>query len=91
MRRRFATVRLIFFVSLVVAIFWLGDYFLPAPMVDHVRAAMGIPPFAAGFPSFFFNLVLLLPQAFMSVYLPAVLYAYYLGQTESAQEKGRSA
>ena len=91
MKRKFATVRLIFLVSLIVAIFWLGDYFLPAPMIGKVRAAMGIAPFAAGLPSFFFNLVLLLPQAFMSVYLPAVLYAYYLGQTASAQEKGRTA
>ncbi len=91
MKRKFATVRLIFWVSLIVAIFWLADFFLPAPMIGRVRAALGIAPFAAGFPSFFFNLVLLLPQAFMSVYLPAVLYTYYVGQTASAQEKGRSA
>ena len=90
MKRWFATVRLIFLVSLIVAIFWLADFFLPAQGLGRVRAALGIPPFAKGLPSFFFNLVLLLPQAFFSVYLPAVLYAYYTGQTASAQEKGRT-
>jgi len=48
-----------------------------AQWVRLIRAGLGVAPFAPGWPVFLFGLVLDVPQAFATVYLPSVLYTYY--------------
>ncbi len=76
------TMLLVFLVSLIGALVWWFGVLVLARAVGAIRESMGVPPFAAGWPVFFFGLVNGLPQAFLSVFIPASLYAYYHGSKE---------
>lgn len=71
-----ATIGIVLCVSTVGAALY-GLWLPVAAVVNQIRAGMGIAPFAKGAPVFFFGLILVFPQAFLSVYLPAVLQSYY--------------
>lgn len=73
------TLLLVFLVSLIGAIAWLLGFFLLAPVVNGLRTLMGVQPFSPGLPVFFFSLILGIPQAFVLLFLPSSLYAYYHG------------
>ena len=69
-------------VVLVGVAVWLVGTLLAAG-VGQLRQAMGIAPFAKGWPVFFFGWILGLPQAFLTLFIPASLYAYCWGQSRS--------
>ncbi len=71
-----ATIGIVLCVSTVGALLY-GLWLPVAAVINQIRAGLGIAPFAPGAPVFFFGLVLMFPQAFLSVYLPAVLQSYY--------------
>jgi hypothetical protein len=50
-----------------------------AQVVNGLRQVLGVAPFAKGWPVFVFGLILGIPQAFLTVYFPSVLSAYYHG------------
>lgn len=77
-----ATVALVFWISVIGALVWWFGVLVLARVTTTLRGAMGIPPFARGFPVFFFGLINGLPQAFLSVFIPASLVAYYQGSNE---------
>ena len=74
------TLGLLFGAGFVGAVAW-ALWLIVALGVKRLQAAMGIAPFSPGLPAFFFGLILVVPQAFLTVYFPAVLYAYYHGKT----------
>ncbi len=76
------TLGIVFGVSLIGAVVW-ALWLIVAQAVRQVQAALGIPPFSPGLPVFVFGWVLVAPQAFLTVYLPAVLYAYYHRKTST--------
>lgn len=49
--------------------------------IGQLRQMMGIAPFAKGWPVFFFGLILGLPQAFLTLFIPAALTAYHWGSS----------
>lgn len=51
-----------------------------AGVVNSLRAMFGILPFSKGWPVFFFTSILALPQAYLTVYFPVLLYTYYNGK-----------
>ena len=53
-------------------------------VVNSIRGMLGIPPFVKGWPVFFFTLILGLPQAYLTVYFPALLYSYYHSNSSQA-------
>ena len=81
-RHGLATVALVFWISVIGALIWWFGVLVLARASGAIRAAMGIAPFAAGLPVFFFGLINGLPQAILSVFVPASLYAYYHGSPE---------
>jgi len=58
----------------------LANLILAGP-VNSLRGMLGIAPYAKGLPVFFFNLILGLPQAYLTVFFPSSLYAYYHANT----------
>ncbi|MBI3318750.1 MAG: hypothetical protein HYZ90_06410 [Candidatus Omnitrophica bacterium] len=54
-----------------------------AGVANGVRTLLGIPPYARGAPVFFLALIQGFPQAFLTVFFPGMLFAYYRGN-ESA-------
>lgn len=77
------TILLVFLISFIGALIWWFGVLVLARASGALRAAMGIAPFAPGLPVFFFGLINGLPQAVLSVFIPASLYAYYQGSHES--------
>ena len=75
-------VGLIFWISLFGALLKFVDLIL-AGGVGGIRTALGIASFAPGLPVFFFNLILGLPSAFLTAFIPVTLYSYYSGNTQS--------
>lgn len=80
--RGLGTLLLVFLISFIGAVIWWIGVLVLARASGAIRAAMGIAPFAAGLPVFFFGLINGLPQAVLSVFIPASLYAYYRGGSE---------
>lgn len=76
-----ATIRLFLAISVLGAAAWLLGLFILAPAVAGLRALLGIAPFSPGLPVFFFSLILGIPQAFVMVFIPSVLYSYYYGNS----------
>jgi hypothetical protein len=68
-----ASIATVFLVSLVGALLYLVDFYMVAPLVGKLRAAMGIAPFAKGAPVFFFGLILNFPAAILFAYIPLAL------------------
>lgn len=52
--------------------------------VGQLRQMIGMASFTKGWPVFFFGLILGLPQAFLTLFIPAALYAYYWGNTRTS-------
>ena len=52
-------------------------------VVQGLRQVIGIPTSAKGWPVFFFGLILKLPQSYLTVFFPALLYAYYHAATST--------
>ncbi len=53
-----------------------------AQAANGLRQVLGVAPFAKGWPVFVFGLILGIPQAFLTVYFPSVLSAYYHGNQQ---------
>lgn len=77
-----ATMTMVLLVAVIGAVIWWFGVLILARASGALRAAMGIEPFTKGLPVFFFGLINGLPQAFLSVFIPASLYAYYHGSRE---------
>ncbi len=75
-----ATLGLLLLVGFIGALAWTGGLIL-AGIVNGIRDSFGIAQFAPGWPVFFFSLILGLPQAFVTVFFPTVLYSYYTGKS----------
>ena len=78
--RRSASFGLILWISFIGVLIWLVWAYGVAPVVKVARTAAGLPPFPKGLPNFLFNLVLVIPSAFLGVYFPLALGIFYRGR-----------
>ncbi len=82
-RHLFGVIGLFACVVLLGVVFQVWSMIL-GKMAEGLRQMLGIAPYASGWPVFFFGLLLGIPQAYLSVYFPSALYAYYHGNTSSS-------
>lgn len=82
-RHLFGVIGLFGCVVLLGVVFQVWSMIL-GKMAEGLRPMLGIAPYAPGWPVFFFGLFLGVPQAYLSVYFPSALYAYYHGNTGSS-------